>query len=160
MRICDIKVNELREYKMNNRKHDAEQVQRIAKSIAEFGFNQPLVVDGENCIVVGHGRFLAAKHAGIESVPCVVLADVSEEKIRAYRLLDNKLQNDSDWIKENVLSELAWLGGGEEIDFAAFGLDDFYDAMRGSAAENFLDDAVQKEEKMRLHCCPNCGHEF
>ena len=83
---------ELIPYEFNNRIHSVEQVERIARSIAEFGFNQPIVVDEQNTILVGHGRFLAAHKLGLKKVPCIKLTTLTDAQKRAYRILDNKLQ--------------------------------------------------------------------
>lgn len=122
MDVATVPVAEIRPYARNNRKHPEQQVQRIAQSIREFGFNQPLVIDEENEVLVGHGRLLAAKVLGLESVPCLIVEGLSEAQKKAYRILDNKLQNDSEWDIESLQIELERL---EELDFdlGAWGLD-------------------------------------
>ena len=86
-----IKVNLLIPYARNAKKHDIEQVSKIAGSIREFGFNNPILIDGELGIIAGHGRVLAAQKLGLESVPCLRLLHLSETQKRAYILADNKL---------------------------------------------------------------------
>jgi len=110
-------------YERNNRQHSQQQVDRIANSIAEFGFNQPIVVDENNIVLVGHGRLEAAKKLGLPEVPIVRKAGLTETQKKAYRILDNKLQNDSTWDAESLNLELAALKE-DDFDFAAFGLDD------------------------------------
>lgn len=102
MRLADIKL-----YFRNAKRHSTGQILQIASSIREFGFNQPLVVDKERVIVVGHGRYEAAKLLGLAEVP-VIEVDLSEEKVRAYRLADNKL-NESEWEMGLVIEELKGL---------------------------------------------------
>ena len=109
MIIENVKVSDLIPYIRNNKEHDKEQVNMIANSIKEFGFNQPLVIDWDNVVVVGHGRLLAAKELGMEEVPCVRMDNLTEEQINKYRILDNKL-NESDWDVLKLKEELNELG--------------------------------------------------
>lgn len=114
MKIEQARVDALVAYAFNNRTHGALQVDRIAQSIVEFGFNQPLVVDENNIVIVGHGRLEAAKKLKLETVPVVRLESLTEAQKKAYRILDNKLQNDSDWDLDNLRFELDAL---EELGF-------------------------------------------
>lgn len=98
-------IKELKPYKKNAKKHSKEQVEQIANSIKEFGFTQPVIIDKHNSVVAGHGRILGAKKAGLKQVPTVCLEDLTEEQIKAYRLVDNKL-NESEWDKELLNEEL------------------------------------------------------
>lgn len=113
MKVIDLEVSKLIPYDFNNKEHDKEQVNMIANSIKEFGFNQPLVVDANNIVVVGHWRLLAAKELWLEKVPCVKLEDLSDEQIKKYRILDNKL-NESDWAELNLRKDLDML---EDMNF-------------------------------------------
>ncbi len=110
-------------YSLNNRVHSDQQVDRIANSIAQFGFNQPIVTDENNVILVGHGRLEAAKKLGLEQVPVLKKADLTETQKKAYRILDNKLQNDSTWDLENLELELDALTEGG-FDLKPWGLDE------------------------------------
>ena len=123
MEILQAKTADLIPYGFNNRDHSQQQIDRIANSINEFGFNQPIVVDEQNIVLVGHGRLEAAKKLGLEDVPVLKKIGLSETQKKAYRILDNKLQNDSTWNTESLEIEFAAL---EEADFdlEAFGLDD------------------------------------
>jgi site-specific DNA-methyltransferase (adenine-specific) len=104
MKIEERLLVEIKPYGKNAKKHPEKQIASIAASIEEFGFNQPLVVDKDDILIVGHGRYLAAQYLGLEKVP-VMKIDLDEEKIRAYRLADNKL-NESDWDLSLVIQEL------------------------------------------------------
>lgn len=99
-----MKVNEIRPYEKNAKKHPKKQVEQVAASIKEFGFNQPIVLDKNGVIIVGHGRLEAAKLLGMTEVPTIVV-DLTEEQANAYRLADNKL-NESDWDMALVIEEL------------------------------------------------------
>lgn len=117
------KISEIIPYEFNNRNHSQEQVDRIANSIKEFGFNQPIVIDESNIILVGHGRHLAALKLGLKEVPVLIKKDLSETQKKAYRILDNKLQNDSTWSFDNLELELGFLeDNGFELE--PWGLDD------------------------------------
>jgi DNA modification methylase len=97
-------ISSIKPYSKNAKKHPKEQVQQIADSIREFGMNQPLVVDKDNVLIVGHGRLEAAKLLGMTHVP-VLTTNLTEEQAKSYRLADNKL-NESDWDMKLVIEEL------------------------------------------------------
>lgn len=109
MNVIPRRTDALIPYAFNNRTHPEQQVERIANSISQFGFNQPIVVDEANVVLVGHGRLLAAQKLGLGEVPTLKLEGLSEAKKRAYRILDNKLQNDSEWELDNLKLELSML---------------------------------------------------
>lgn len=113
-------INELKPYKKNAKKHTKEQVEKIANSIKEFGFTQPVIIDKNNSVVAGHGRILGAKKAGLKQVPTVCLEELTEEQIKAYRLVDNKL-NESEWDYSLLDEELENLE--EDINMDLFGFD-------------------------------------
>ena len=108
-------------YPANAKKHPEDQVKHIANSIREFGFRQPIVVDADNVVVIGHGRLLAAQKLGLDSVPVVRADDLSEAQIRALRLADNKT-NESEWDLSELEAELAELE--MDFDMSDFGFDD------------------------------------
>ena len=114
------KIGDLKPYKKNAKKHPKEQVERIANSIKEFGFTQPVIIDKDNCVVAGHGRILGAKKAGLKTIPTVKLESLTEEQIKAYRLVDNKT-NESDWDFSLLDEELGILA--DTIDMDLFGFD-------------------------------------
>ena len=114
------KIGDLKPYKKNAKKHPKEQVERIANSIKEFGFTQPVIIDKDNCVVAGHGRILGAKKAGLKTIPTVKLESLTEEQIKAYRLVDNKT-NESDWDFSLLDEELGILA--QDIDMELFGFD-------------------------------------
>lgn len=109
MKIENVKVEKIVPYIRNNKEHNKKQVNMIANSIKEFGFNQPLVINKDNVVVVGHWRLLAAKELGLKEVPCVRMENLTDKQIDKYRILDNKL-NESDWSELNLKEELDILG--------------------------------------------------
>jgi DNA modification methylase len=113
------KLADLTPYPRNPRRHSDTQIAQIAGSIAQFGFNAPILIDSQGNIIAGHGRHLAAQKLGLESVPVIVLDHLSEVEKRAYLLADNKLAELSGWEDQTLAEELAHL---RDIDFDLGGL--------------------------------------
>ena len=120
LRIEYLPLDALKPYSRNAKKHPDEQVEHIANSIREFGFRQPLVIDRDGVLVIGHGRLLAAKKLGLKTVPCVRADDLTDEQVKALRLADNKT-NESGWDFAALEEELNELEA--EFDMADFGFD-------------------------------------
>lgn len=120
MEIVNVKVNDLIPYEKNAKQHSDVQIEHIANSIKEFGFRQPLVIDANNVVVIGHGRLMAAKKLGMNEVPCVRADDLSEAQIKALRLADNKT-NESEWDFSELETELAELE--QDFDMTDFGFE-------------------------------------
>lgn len=116
-------VDRLVPYSKNARTHSDAQVAQIAASIAEFGFNAPLLVDSKAGLIAGHGRLLAARKLGLAEVPVVVLDHLSENQKRAYIIADNKLALNAGWNEELLAAELAALEG-DGFDLAVVGFSD------------------------------------
>ncbi len=110
-------------YTRNARTHSPEQVAQIAASIAEFGFNAPILVDSNAGIIAGHGRLLAARKLGLAEVPVVVLDHLSETQRRAYILADNKLALNAGWDEKVLAAELRDLES-DGVDLALVGFSD------------------------------------
>lgn len=125
MTIKDIKTTELKEYENNPRNNDAA-VDAVAKSISDFGFKVPIVIDRNNVIIAGHTRLKAAKTLGLEKVPCIVAEDLTPEQVKAFRLADNKTAELAEWDFDKLETELAELAEfGVEMD--GFGFDEIED---------------------------------
>jgi len=122
MKITLIPIEDLKPYGKNAKKHPKGQIEAIARSIKEFGFNQPVVVDKNNSVIVGHGRMLAAIQLKMYDVPAIKATDLTDAQIKAYRLADNKL-NESDWDMDLVIEELKELKL-EGLDITITGFDD------------------------------------
>lgn len=103
-------------YASNAKKHDRRQINNVAESIKQYGFVQPIVIDRDGVIVIGHCRAMAAKKLGMEEVPCVCVDDLTPEQVNALRLVDNK-SNESDWDFDLLADELPGL------DLSAFDFD-------------------------------------
>jgi ParB-like nuclease family protein len=143
--IRQIAVSDLIPYAKNARTHSEAQVALIAGSIRAFGFNNPVLVDGENGIIAGHGRVLAALKLGLDVVPAIELAHLSEAQKRAYILADNRLAEQAGWDRALLSLELADLGdlGVDlgDIGFEGAELDDLL---------NYRDSDPREEDTPRL----------
>lgn len=120
------RVEDLIPYARNARTHSDEQVTQIASSIKEFGFCNPILLDGENGVIAGHGRLLAAKKLGLKQVPCIELAGLTKTQKQAYILADNKIALNSGWDEDFVRLELDELKE-QGFDIASLGLDSIND---------------------------------
>lgn len=129
-------------YANNSRVHSDEQVNQIAASIKEFGFLNPIIVDGDNGIIAGHGRVMAANKLGIKELPCVDASHLSEAQKKAYIIADNKLALNSEWDNELLRIEFEAL---KELDFdltlTGFSLDELSDFEIEELAPEYEEDA-------------------
>ncbi len=142
-------VDELVPYENNPRTHSDVQIDRLVKSLKEFGFTNPILIDEDNNVIAGHGRLQAAQIAGLKSVPTITLAHLTPDQRRAYIIADNQLALNSGWDDDVLQSELAALGEagydltllgwgddlptfGEDIDLSA--LDDIEEDLSDYAA--------------------------
>ena len=116
MDIKNISVKDLIPYEKNTKKHDDVQINNVAESIKQYGFVQPIVIDKNNVVVIGHCRLLAAKKLKMSDVPCVCVDDLTEEQVKALRIVDNK-SNESPWDFDFLADELA------DIDLSDFDFD-------------------------------------
>ena len=156
MIIIDKKLDELREYE-NNPRNNENAVDAVAASIKEFGFKVPIVIDTDGVIIAGHTRAKAAAKLGLQTVPCIVADDLTEEQIRAFRLADNKTGELAGWDFTKLEEEMAEM----KMDMSAFGftmsddvdIDDFFE----NAEEK--DEGDEDEEPQRV-TCPCFGTEF
>ena len=94
--IINLKLEEIKPYKKNPRKNDIS-VPKVKKSIETFGFNQPILLDTDKIIITGHSGLKAAQELNLKEVPCIIVDDLSENEIKAYRIADNKVGQDSTW---------------------------------------------------------------
>jgi len=117
------KVADLIPYAANSRTHSDEQVAQIAASIFEFGFTNPILTDGGNGIIAGHGRLMAARKLGLGEVPTISLAGLTAAQKRAYVIADNKLALNAGWDAELLSSEIAGLGD-EGFDLSLLGFNE------------------------------------
>ena len=144
MDVKNIPLGNIVPYAKNAKKHDKTQIKNVAESIKQYGFVQPIVVDRDGVIVIGHCRALAAKQLGMTEVPCVCVDDLTPEQVNALWLVDNK-SNESDWDFDLLAEELPGL------DLSAFDFDwGLRDELDNSVVEDDYDPAPPAEPKSKL----------
>lgn len=127
-------LDRLKPYERNSKKHDKAQVAKIAESIKQFGWDQPIVVDADGVIIKGHGRRLAAIELGLEKVPVLVRDDLTPEQVRAARLADNRVaisDIDTDLLRKELADldfDLSNIFDKKELDFSAVDLGEMNEA--------------------------------
>jgi len=125
MQIETLAIDRLIPYARNSRTHSDEQVAQVAASIREFGFTNPVLVDAEGGIIAGHGRVMAARKLGMDKVPCIRLAHLTEAQRRAYVIADNKLALNAGWDEKMLALEFKDLQAMDfDIELTGFGLGD------------------------------------
>ena len=135
--IVSRKVDDLIPYARNSRTHSDAQVAQIAASVREFGWTNPVLVDGENGIIAGHGRVLAARKLGMEEVPCIELAGLSDAQRRAYVIADNKLALNAGWDEDLLRLEIdALMSFGVTTDLLGFDEAEIAKLMRDTEQED------------------------
>ena len=153
-------IDEIIPYKNNPRKNESG-VDAVAKSIETFGFKVPIIIDGNNEIVAGHTRILAAKKLGITEIPCVIADDLDDMQIKALRIADNRTSEFSTWDFETLAIELQELQS-MDFDIEITGFDD--DALNSMMSQNdpldLSDDANDGAQTKKTCFCPKCGFEF
>ena len=154
MKVETVSISKIKPYERNPRRNDAA-VDAVAASIREFGFQQPIVCDMDGVVIAGHTRLKAAKKLGLKTVP-VVYADLPEDKVKAYRLADNKTGELAEWDMELLDLEL----GDIELDMEPFGFD-FGDTQDFGSDDSYLKEQTEPKAKDGKTCtCPNCGFTF
>ena len=150
-------------YARNSRTHSPTQVDKIAASIREFGFLNPIITDGQSGIVAGHGRVLAAQKLGLDTLPTIDAAHLSEAQRRAYVLADNRMALDAGWDNDLLKIELQDLeAAGFDLSLTGFEI--------GEMAALFLEQSMNAPDSSTKeidpdayamdHKCPKCGFEF
>ena len=148
MKVANRNFAELTPYAGNAKKHDSTQIANVAESIKQFGFVQPIVIDRDGVIVIGHCRALAAKKLGMKEVPCVCVDDLTPEQVNALRIVDNK-SNESPWDFDILPDELA------DLDLSGFNFDFGFDAAEEDFDESNLDEVVSKTNVIVSINCAN-----
>ena len=119
--VQEVSLEVLKPYENNAKIHNAEQVERIAKSIQEFGFISPCLIDKDFNIIAGHGRVKAAQQLGLSTVPCVFIEGLTETQRKAYIIADNRLTELGEWDDDLLQSELELLrADGFDVDLTGF----------------------------------------
>ena len=161
LEIRYVAVSELTPYVRNSRTHSDAQITQIANSIREFGFTNPVLIDGDNGIIAGHGRLMAASSLGMTEVPVIELPHLTEMQKRAYVIADNKLALNAGWDKDMLIMELGDLhADGFDLNLTGFKKIEL-DLMLDGADFTSADDAEGEDSGGKKACtCPECGHVF
>jgi len=142
MQVEQLSIDKLIPYVNNARTHSDEQVTRIASSIREFGFNNPILIDKHNTVIAGHGRLSAAKKLDLKEVPCIRLEHLSDTQRRAYIIADNKIAMNAEWDEEILGLELVTLQT-EDFNMDLLGFD--VDELEHLLSDDNSDVEIQKE---------------
>ena len=159
MKIEQWGIERVKPYDKNPRRND-KAVEAVAKSIREFGFRQPIVVDSAGVIVVGHTRYKAALKLGLKTVPVHVAADLTPQQARAYRIADNRTNEAAEWDVDLLPIELGELrDGGADMTLLGFSDKELAEYLKefDTDLEDGDGDADEAADTIR---CPKCGHEF
>ena len=145
MEVKEINISDIKPYKNNPRNND-DAVDYVANSIKEFGFKQPIVLDKDNIIVIGHTRLKASKKLGLKKVPCIYANDLNEDQIKALRLADNKVGEVATWNEESLVLEIDDI----ELDLEPFGFElNLFDDEEPEVVEEEVPD-IPEEPKAKL----------
>ncbi len=160
LRIVLRPIESLVPFARNPRVHSDEQVAQIAASIKEFGFTNPILLDGENGLIAGHGRLAAARLLGLKTVPCIELGHLSEAQKKAYIIADNKLALNAGWDEELLRLELLDLKDLDfDLEILGFNAEELADITLGRDIDQpEYDESAADDVKMVT--CPQCGHSF
>lgn len=158
-----VKTDSLIPYARNSRTHSEQQISKIAASIKEFGFLNPVIIDGASGIVAGHGRVMAAQKLGLLELPVIEASHLTDAQRRAYVIADNRLALDAGWDEEMLRVEFDDLGAlGFDLELTGFAQFEL---------ANIFDDGVREPQESKTqeidvdgfesdHQCPKCGFEF
>ena len=149
--LREVEIAALKPYERNAKQHSREQVEKIGRSIRELGFLSPCLIDQDLNVIAGHGRIMAAKEIGWESVPCVFIEGLTEEQRRAYILADNRLTELGEWDMNLVQQELAALADADfDIQITGFDPDlRFDDSMAQITDDGWTAAEEQQAEEPR-----------
>lgn len=150
-------IEKIKPYENNPRKND-QAVEIVMKSIQEFGFKNPIILDKNNVIVAGHTRLEAAKRLGIKEVPTIKAEELTDNQIKAFRIMDNKSSEYADWDYDLLMEEIEDLKEDEDFDLDATGFSkadlDNIEKQSEKAIEEIDEDIETKFE------CPKCGYKY
>ena len=155
IKVIEMAIDKLVPYENNPRNNDVA-VGKVAASIQNFGFKNPIIIDKNNVIVAGHTRLKAAEQLGLETVPVIMADDLTEEQVKAFRLADNKTGELSGWDFSMLEEELDSI---QNIDMSEFGFDVDADINLDDFFED-KEESQEKKEKAQFVKCPCCGELF
>lgn len=152
LKIKYVDIDSINPYE-NNPRNNEKSILYVVESIKKFGFKNPIILDKDNLIICGHTRFEAARKIKIKEVPCIYAEDLTEEQIKRFRILDNKVAEYSHWNYDLLNTELEKI---LNIDMEKFG---FLKNQEIDIAEVDLDEYFTQESNEKKIICPKCGYE-
>jgi ParB-like chromosome segregation protein Spo0J len=154
--IEQVPLADLIPYARNARTHSAAQISQLCGSLREFGWVNPVLIDGDNNIIAGHGRILAAQQLGMMTAPCLRISHLTDAQRRAYILADNSLALNSGWDEELLKIELA------DLQLAEFdvGLLGFPESVEDAPPLDLDEEPQDKPKQAEAYNCPKCGFKF
>ena len=153
MQITYLNIEDIKPYKNNPRKNK-EAIDYVVNSIKEFGFKVPITIDENNVIITGHTRYEASKRLGLKQVPCIIVKDLNEEQIRAYRLADNKVAEMTTWDFQKLEEEISDI---KNINLNMYGFDDTIESFNWDDIEELVEENYEQPEQKMCEC-PYCHH--
>lgn len=158
LKIINKKIEEIKEYENNAKEHPDWQIDQIANSIREFGFNDPIAINAYNQIIEGHGRLLAAKQLGLIEVPCIILTGLTEVQERAYIIAHNKTTMNTDFDLDRLQYEMNALKvEGFDLTLTGFSEYETENLLQETEEINLNEFVSDEEKKQKEKRCPHCG---
>jgi site-specific DNA-methyltransferase (adenine-specific) len=145
LKVVMMQIKDIKPYD-NNPRRNGKAVDAVAKSIKDFGFKNPIIIDKNNVIISGHTRRLAAIKLGLREVPCIVGDDMTDAQVKAFRLADNRVAELAVWDDDLLKEEMAKV---VDMDLNEFGFD-----------IGDIEEILQEETGIVTHKCPKCGCEW
>jgi hypothetical protein len=154
-------LHEIKPYEQNARKISEAAIEKVAKSLKEFGWRQPMVVDKDGVLIVGHARRLAAVHLGWVEGPVHVAKDLTDAQIRAYRLMDNRSHEETAWDMDLLVPEIADLKGLDfDLSLTGFNTEEIERFLNETPDVEFKEYDESVADEVKYSTCPECGHVF
>lgn len=147
---------DLKDY-VNNPRDNTGAIEPVMDSIKEFGFLVPVLITGDGGIIAGHTRKAAAVRLGLSRIPCICADGLTEEQVRAFRVVDNKTAEFASWDFERLVEELSMIS---DIDLEGFQFPDLGSDLQVSDEDFIQGTETVKEKKKKVVICPDCGREI
>ena len=178
MKTVMLNITQIKPYWRNPRRND-DAIAAVKQSIQDYGFNQPLILDGDNVIIAGHTRYKALQELGVTKVPCIIKDDLSAQDAKAYRIADNKTSELATWDMDKLIPELREIEAIDNIEiyFPTVSLDDLLKDTAGATnytpptqeaigkvehklQAEFSDRSAEKQSQYIEVICPHCTESF
>jgi ParB-like chromosome segregation protein Spo0J len=162
MKVETVKINNLKRHPKNPRIHPDSAIEKLVRSIKEFGWTNPILVSKDGYVLAGHARLKAAEKAGIQEVPVIYL-ELEGAKAEAYLIADNRLQDETDWDYEKLESLLDSIAGkGLDLEITGFSKIEIEGILQDVDIDDLLIHTNEPKEAKNIEpiICPNCGYKI